>query len=385
MDSIDKIQRESEKQIRIQMMDELLKQPLEEKEERSNANVNEFVGILGLDNVVVSTSGGKDSAVLSKLCKKLHPDIKHVMFDTSLEYKATIELAKKQGAKIIPPHTGWVKSCDEHGYPIVSKNVSRRVGDIKKTPIGCVIALFNATYGISNKWLHLTDERFVDFEVSGYCCTEFKKNPSKKLKLNPIIGTRIQESTMRRSAWKASGCNSYSKNYKHGVSRPISLWLDNDVDEYVERENVELSELYTQYEQKRTGCCICPYGAQIDGSRFDLLKRLEPKRYDYFINHTKLGYILMISDVDIPSDKEYMKQKEAVQEKINVWRGFAEMGDNYLTFRCKKALENFSADELIDAVDHISSAGSRLKYDANDIKNKLREYGGRLNGNRRND
>lgn len=317
------------------MMSELLKQPLEAKEKRSNGTVKEFVSVLGLDNVAVSTSGGKDSAVLSKLCKKLFPDIKHIMFNTGLEYKATIDLAKKQGAEIIPPHIGWVKSCEEHGYPIVSKNVSRRITDIKKTPIGAIHALFNATYGLSDKWLHLTEKEFVDFEVSGYCCIEFKKNPSKRIKMNPIIGTRIQESSMRKSAWKKSGCNSYSKDYKHGVSRPISLWLDSDVDEYVERENVELSELYTQYEQKRTGCCICPYGSQIDGSRFDLLKKLEPKRYEAFMK-TRLRRILMVSDVDIVTDDKYMSEKKKVMEKVEKWRNINRGGINTCHLDVKK-------------------------------------------------
>lgn len=354
------------------MMNELLKQPLEVKERRSNGTVKEFVSVLGLDNVAVSTSGGKDSAVLSKLCKKLFPDIKHIMFNTGLEYKATIDLAKKQGAEIIPPHIGWVKSCEEHGYPIVSKNVSRRITDIKKTPIGAIHALFNATYGLSDKWLHLTEKEFVDFEVSGYCCTEFKKNPSKRIKMNPIIGTRIQESSMRKSAWKKSGCNSYSKDYKHGVSRPISLWLDNDVDEYVERENVELSELYTQYEQKRTGCCICPYGSQIDGSRFDLLKKLEPKRYQSFMK-TKLKHILMVSDVDIVTDDEYMSEKKKVMEKVEKWRNINRGGDKYLSFRCRKALEYHNCKDLLDALHHVVNVGSKLKYDVYEIENKLIE------------
>lgn len=373
MIDIDRIQLESERKIRSQQVDILLKQPLDVKEKRSNGAVKEFVSILGLDNVAVSTSGGKDSAVLSKLCKKLFPDIKHIMFNTGLEYKATIDLAKKQGAEIIPPHIGWVKSCEEHGYPVVSKNISRRLGDITNTPIGCALALFNDTYGISDKWLHLTEKEFIDFKVSGYCCTEFKKNPSKRIKMNPILGTRIQESSMRKSAWKKSGCNSYSKDYKHGVSRPISLWLDNDVDEYVERENVELSELYTQYEQKRTGCCICPYGAQIDGSRFDLLKKLEPKRYESFIWKTKLGHILMVSDVDIVTDHRYMVEKQSMMLKVEMWREANKGNDRYLTFRCKKALETWNASEMCDALDYINKPTAKLKYDLEAIKQKLKE------------
>lgn len=367
MDELEKLQSESEIKLRTLHINDMLNEPYEKKVNRSNSNVNEFVNVLGLDNVVVSTSGGKDSACLSKLCKNLYPDIKHVMFNTGLEYKQTVELAKKQGAKIVPPTISWVKSCEKHGYPIVSKNVSRRLHDIGRTPIGTVQALFNSVYGLSDKWLHLTSKEFVDFPISGYCCTEFKKNPSKQLKLNPIIGTRIQESNNRRSAWKKSGCNSYSKDGKHGVSRPISLWKDEDIEKYVIDQNVELSELYTQYEQKRTGCKICPYGAQVDGTRFDLLKRLEPKAYDYYINHTKLGYILKISDVNIDSDINYMFSKSLIEQQIEAWREKNKGKDNYLTYKVNLCLEYFTKEQIIEAIEHVSSVGSKLRYDKEEI------------------
>lgn len=349
--------RKSEQAIRSKQIGDLVNESHDKKIKRSKANVNEFVDVLGLDTIYVSTSGGKDSAVLSDLCKSLYQDIKHIMFNTGLEYKATINLAKKQGAEIIQPSISWVKSCEIHGYPIVSKNVSRRIHDIGNTPIGTCISLFNKIYGISNKWLHLTSNEFVDFPVSDYCCTEFKKKPSKSMKLNPIIGTRIQESTNRKSAWKKSGCNSYSKDYKHGVSRPISLWKDEDIETYIKDNDVELSEIYTQYEAKRTGCKICPYGAQMDGSRFDLLKKLEPKVYDYFINKTKLGYILMISYVDIKSDNEYMERKHKMDEKIQKWHEDHKGKDNYLSYKVGIALKYHSKDEILQAINHLKNVG----------------------------
>jgi 3'-phosphoadenosine 5'-phosphosulfate sulfotransferase (PAPS reductase)/FAD synthetase len=220
----------------------------------------------------------------------------------------------------------------------------------------------------------LASSQFVDFPVSGYCCTEFKKNPSKRTKLNPIIATRIEESNNRKSAWKKSGCNSYSRDYKHGVSRPLSLWKDEDVDLYVKDENVALSALYTQYEQKRTGCKICPYGAQLDGSRFDLLKDLEPKAYDYFINRTKLGYILMITDVDIISDDDYMKRKRIVDQEVKAWHKLNKGDDQYLEYKCRLALSKVSYEELIGAIDHIvETTSAKWRYDPNEIKKKLNE------------
>lgn len=83
----------------------------------------------------------------------------------------------------------------------------------------------------------------------------------------------LSESSERKNAWKKSGCNSYSQDGKRGVSRPIPLWTDEDVEEYAESQCVTLSELYTEYSEKRAGCVCCPYGAHLDGSRFDILKR----------------------------------------------------------------------------------------------------------------
>ena len=356
-DFLNNIQTESERKLRSQKMKQLLNDPLEKKEKRSKDTINEFETILGKETVYVSTSGGKDSAVLSHLAKQVDSDIKHILFNTGLEYQATIELAKKQGAEIIKPTIGWVKSCEEHGYPIVSKNVSRRLHDIGRTPLLTCVSLFGTTYGIANKWLHLTDKRIVDFPVSDYCCTEFKKKPSKKLKLNPIVGTRIQESNTRKSAWKKSGCNSYSKDFKHGVSRPISLWTDDNVNAYINSNNVELSVIYTQYEQKRTGCKICPYGAQIDGSRFDLLKQLEPKVYEYFVYKTKLGTILALSGVNIVSDESYMAMKSIIEMSIKEWHE-EHKTNNYLDYKVDLCLQYFSIEEIENAVKHLGEIGT---------------------------
>ena len=375
MDKIlESITRSSEAEIRKKMLPQLLSETHNKKVSRSSGLVNEFVNTLGLDNVYVSTSGGKDSACVSKLCKQQYPQIKHIMFNTRLEYQATINLAKKQGAKIIPSTTSWIEFCEKEGYPVGSKQVSKRIHDVRSGAISCAITLFSKNYGLSDKWLHFLSREFVDFPISQKCCNEFKKRPSHKTGLNPILGTRVQESSMRTSAWKKSGCNNYSLDYKRGVSHPISLWTDTDVEQYVNDEQVELSEIYTQYQQKRTGCVNCPYGAHCnDDSRFDLLKRIEPARYDYFMS-TKLRKILALSDVDILSDLEYMLYKNLVQEDVKHWHKEAKGIDKYLAWKVRYALSIYTAVELLDGVKHIEMYP--LKYPIEKIldeKEKERE------------
>ena len=370
MDKIlESITRSSEAEIRKKMLPQLLSETHNKKVSRSSGLVNEFVNTLGLDNVYVSTSGGKDSACVSKLCKQQYPQIKHIMFNTRLEYQATINLAKKQGAKIIPSTTSWIEFCEKEGYPVGSKQVSKRIHDVRSGAISCAITLFSKNYGLSDKWLHFLSREFVDFPISQKCCNEFKKRPSHKTGLNPILGTRVQESSMRTSAWKKSGCNNYSLDYKRGVSHPISLWTDTDVEQYVNDEQVELSEIYTQYQQKRTGCVNCPYGAHCnDDSRFDLLKRIEPARYDYFMS-TKLRKIIALSDVDILSDLEYMLYKNLVKEDVKHWHKEAKGIDKYLAWKVRYALSIYTAVELLDGVKHIEMYP--LKYPIEKILDEI--------------
>lgn len=352
--AIELLTRESEKRLRAEKINDLLGESHEKKVSRSAATVQEFEEVLGKDTVYVSTSGGKDSACLSKLCKDVDPDIKHVMFNTGLEYQDTINLAKSQGAMIIPPKTNWRKFCDSKGYPAVSKHVSKRIHDAKISPVGCALTMFSGPYHLADKWLHFLE---MDIPISQKCCDEFKKKPSKQLKLNPIIGTRIQESQERKNAWKKTGCNSYNISGTKGVSRPLSLWTDENVDRYVNENDVRLSRIYTQYEAKRTGCVCCPYGAHLEkNSRFELLKSLEPARYQHFME-TPLRTILLASGVRIESDRDYMKDFYEVAQKVSKWHKNAKGEDSYFFWKCKWAVKRFGTPAMIEAVEHIYKDG----------------------------
>ena len=351
---LERITRQSEARLRAARLNDLVAEPHVKKVQRSKAVVSEFEEVLGKETVYVSTSGGKDSAALSNLCKAVDPEIRHVMFDTGLEYKDTIELAKSQGATIIPPRTGWKVFCEAKGYPAVSKHVSKRIHDAKISPIGCALTLFSGPYHLADKWLHFLEMPLL---ISHKCCDEFKKKPAKQLHLNPIIGTRISESADRKSAWKKTGCNSYNLAGTKGVSRPLSLWKDEDVDRYVHENGVPLSKIYTQYEAKRTGCVCCPYGAHLEeSSRFDLLHELEPKRYEHFMK-TPLRQILLASGVQIKTDPAYMKDLEQVQADLARWHEEAAGDDRYFSWKCRWAVKHYGKQAMIEAVRHIYKDG----------------------------
>ena len=92
--------------------------------------------------------------------------------------------------------------------------------------------------------------------------------------------------------------------------------------------------------------------------------------YDYLMNRTKLGYILMVSDVNIESDEEYMEKKHEMDKRIKSWHVKNKGNDNYLTYRLNLALSYFSKDEIIESIDHLKSKGRISRYE--EIMNLLK-------------
>ena len=83
---------------------ELQALPLERKIMITQARIIEFVERMGgVDNVVVSYSGGKDSTVLLHIARQIYPGIKCVYSNTGLEYPEVQAMARKHGAEIIHP------------------------------------------------------------------------------------------------------------------------------------------------------------------------------------------------------------------------------------------------------------------------------------------
>ena len=68
------------------------------------------------------------------------------------------------------------------------------------------------------------------------------------------------------------------------------FWYTND-DKicYEQHYGVEHSKLYTEYGLKRTGCCGCPYGRNLD-FELEVLKEHEPNLYKAVCNVFKDSY-----------------------------------------------------------------------------------------------
>ncbi len=300
----------------------------------------------------VSFSGGKDSTVLLKLVREMYPNVPAVFINTGLEFPEIRQhvksyiidgekpvIVKKRGYSfeqyeksklwILRPKTTFVQVISQYGYPIVSKEVSECVDQARKSLITGKytyrMARLNGELkdknGNKSQFNHETWKFLLDapFKISAKCCNIMKKNPVKMFErltgLKPIIGTMADESRIRTQAYLRTGCNSFES--KRPISRPMSIWTEQDVLHYIKRENIAIASVYgdvinadlmpngcyqgTMFSdhlvttgESRTGCMFCMFGCHLDKgeNRFQRMKRMHPQIYDYCMNRLGIRDVL---------------------------------------------------------------------------------------------
>lgn len=263
-------------------------------------------------NVAVSFSGGKDSRVLLDIARnhwRRHKDVKGVFVDTGLEYPEIRQFVKTfDNVEIIRPKMCFDEVIKTYGYPVISKVVSHNVRCARNKPDGdivknCFCEEKTGPYAMA-KW---NDLRFVDFKIDDRCCDIMKKQPaheySKKNGVYFVTAEMACESKKRTDNWLHNGCNGFDMKYPK--STPMAFWTEQDVLEYIYKNNLPIAEPYgevieteCQYtfdgEQckyattgcDRTGCMFCAFGAHLEKgkTRFQRLKETHPKQYNYCLN-----------------------------------------------------------------------------------------------------
>lgn len=275
----------------------------------------------------VSFSGGKDSTVLAwlaaQVCKLF--DCKLILWfsDTGLEFpelrehvKTYLEWLKltfsievetimdtpkdKNGKRII-----FKDVILNEGYPILSKNISRQIGDVQRLGQDCWAARCfdgreTGMYDM-RRWKYVLS---APYKVSNKCCEIMKKRPAHRFTklsgLMPIIGTMACESRQRKTEWLHNGCNAFNK--KNPSSQPMSFWTEQDVLECLVKYEIPYSSVYgnimrdkkgkwytTGY--SRTGCIFCGYGCHLEQepNRFQMLKETHPKIWNYCMKSVEDG------------------------------------------------------------------------------------------------
>ena len=277
--------------------------------------------------VYVSFSGGKDSTVLLDLVRRIYPDVPAVYCDTGLEYPEIKEFVKTfENVTIVRPEKSFRQVIREHGYPVASKEISRKINYAKKGATWAKKYIDGSAtdsegrpsrYRISNRWLKLLN---APFEVSDYCCYVMKKRPlhryEKESGRKPIIATMAMESNIRTHAWMRTGCNAFDGAKQR--SNPMSFWTEQDVLSYIKRFDIPYCSVYgeialenahsdklTTSGCKRTGCIFCMFGCHLDKTpnRFQQLKETHPKIWEYClkpISDGGLGLKEVLDYIDVP-------------------------------------------------------------------------------------
>lgn len=304
---------------------------LSDKKQRSLAKIAEWYSYWN-NEVYVSFSGGKDSSVLADLCGMWCSIIKaplYLMFiNTGLEYpeiqkhvKSFAEYLRKKydievALDIIRPKMRFDEVIKTYGYPIISKEVSLNIEYARKGKQWALYKLQGKNADGTDSKRKESNIRYAplvdtDFKISNNCCSVMKKIPAKKYEKETgrkaIIATLAEESGLRENAWLKNGCNAFKS--KRPTSQPMSFWTEQDVLQYIKREQIPLASVYGDIEYAeapeqmriedygikcgterlkttgcdRTGCVFCAFGCHLEKSpsRFERLKETHPRQYEY--------------------------------------------------------------------------------------------------------
>lgn len=308
----------------MQDLKTMQKWPLERKVMVTQTRLTEWYFHYG-GKVAVNFSGGKDSTVLLDIARRAFPDIRAVFVDTGLEYPEIRAFVKTvPNVTWLRPEMPFHKVIEQYGYPVISKEVAKRIYYARKGSVWAKQHLQGRnTDGSPSKfaqrymkWAYLLDAPFL---ISDRCCYGMKERPldrfTKETGLMPIVGTMACESARRTSGYLATGCNPFWTS--RPASKPMSFWTERDVLRYLKQTGIPYaSAIYGEIvEEKgklkttgadRTGCMFCMFGAHLEKSpnRFERMALTHPKQYDFCINRLGCGRVLDYLGIPFGQAKE---------------------------------------------------------------------------------
>lgn len=292
-----------------------------------------------LEQPVISFSGGKDSCVLKHMVRTVVKNTTCIVAGELFNPDNSLIIRQTKNKEIYRPIKSFDRVITEYGFPMISKEVSQKINSVRNCKkLGNWV---KASLGlkrfrmIPNKYLHMLDKKFVDYEISHVCCS-YIKGSVKHDKRPKFVGTTIQESQLRKTNWIRKGCNVFDARIP--MSRPISLFTSDDVFKYAKIHRVKLSKAYKKG-WERTGCLLCGFGLQFECSvrdrsiesnkknkkipikynRLELLKKNYPNIYEKYIWKKCMYRPLMDSYVTITNDERYMKKYAKRQLEIEKW------------------------------------------------------------------
>lgn len=275
----------------LKELSERQKWPLSQKIDHALGAIDQFYNSCN-GKVGVSFSGGKDSTVLLYLVRMLFKDVPAIHAKTGLELPdITAFVRKTENVIYVNPLKPFHKILKEHGYPLLSKDISRSAERVMTGASASLVrgALLgdNGNNKIPDKYriiLHL------GVKVSDKCCYYMKEEPLdrfyKENNMFPYIGTMASESKRRALAWANGGCNILTGFKK---SKPLSIWKDKDIFAFIKKYKIPYSRAYDKG-YNRTGCMYCGFGVHLEAqpNKFQMMKKNYPKCYRVCME--KFGY-----------------------------------------------------------------------------------------------
>lgn len=252
-------------------------------------SIKKVINKYGIENFVISFSGGKDSTVLSKLIDIAIPnnEIQRVFINTGIEYKAIVDFVHEKMKKDkrfieIKPSIPLSMIFRKYGYPFKSKEHSQLVhlfqkNGHSKTTLRYYDPPENRKRFGCPKILKYQFEEGTKLKISDKCCTKLKKEPFSKWqeensKPYKMTGERLLEGGLRASH---KGCLVIDKNSKLKKFKPLNPITSEWIEWFIKEYQVELCELYDEpYNFKRTGCLGCPFNIKLQDTLDTLEKTL---------------------------------------------------------------------------------------------------------------
>ena len=284
---------------------------------------------------VVLNSTGKDSMVVSYLCKKSGIDFENYFTNSTIEYADSVKLAKKFNFIFM--------------HPQKEKSFFR--------------------------WQERT--QMIPTKLHRTCCTYFQEQPTieffnKKEKILFFLGMRKEESK-KRSTYEHDWRNPiWGKRRPWEGLLPVLDWLEIDIWLYILREKIDFNPLYKKgYE--RVGCVnsICPFSKK---KVWALDKYFYPKQFERwqnivrtdFIRHNKWiatnltldEYMVRWNHSEIPDSPS----KECILEFANY---------NHLDYNIAKKYFKNTCSKCGKTIRHKYEIGMCIKYNGENTKEFL--------------
>ena len=219
----------------------------------------------------------------------------------ALENMATPEMWEDFRRRNLVWRKGTTKSywwcVDQYGWPILGKAACKL--DARRINIDCFLK-YSQSASTQAKQLEYYD-LIRSVKISQHCCQVLKKEPAHRIQQElgvdcVFMGMMASESRRRMVSYCNNGelYRTYTVDTMADGSpvwhcHPMGIWTDEDVWEYIHRENVPYSKLYERtyrgrdgktYTVKRNGCFGCATAITFPDNQMAVLRQIEPRIWD---------------------------------------------------------------------------------------------------------